>query len=328
MAAAANHSCDPNAITVFDGPRLSFRALRPIAKGEEIFISYIDATEPCRRRQRDLSERFYFQCRCGKCEKGTSTLEDEFIRRPADLDDDWLQARLPLDELVNGDIRTSFSKVHTVDGDSKIPKDLTLIQATAFEKLESSGKLPRKKTISTLWQALAICLRTEIWPEHRQPVPSIRQALFVKLLMHRATMFSAFRMGLKLYFDVHPVLYPSSFHPVRIVHKWTLAMLALFLAAERGSMGISESDDMNLEYGVAVLGLLREVVDNVPLSHGKDSNFARSVQLKFEEVSVDMTRGDPTRCRNIENQMEAQWGILRTIAAKVDYDSHVNLGPS
>ena len=227
---------------------------------------------------------------------------------------------------MDGDIGTSSSGVHTVDGDSQLARDLSLAQTAAFEKLDSLEKSPRKKAIPALYQALAICLRTELWPEHRQPVPSIRQALFVKLLLHRTTMFSAFRMGLKLYFDVHPVLYPPPFHPVRIVHKWTLAMLALFLAAERLSLGISESDDMNLEYGVAVLGLLREVVDNVPQSHGKDSGFARTVQQKFEEVSVDMTRGDPRRYRNIENQMEAQWGILRGLAAAID--SEANLGPS
>ncbi|KAL4910422.1 hypothetical protein BDW74DRAFT_173878 [Aspergillus multicolor] len=66
-AALINHSCDYNAVVGFDGPELYIRALRPIAKGEQIFICYIDTTYPAIIRQKELRERFYFECRCDKC---------------------------------------------------------------------------------------------------------------------------------------------------------------------------------------------------------------------------------------------------------------------
>jgi hypothetical protein len=39
LAACANHSCDPNAYIVMDGPRLSMRTFTEIKKDEEIFLS-------------------------------------------------------------------------------------------------------------------------------------------------------------------------------------------------------------------------------------------------------------------------------------------------
>lgn len=43
---SANHSCDPNAVVVFNQPKLVLRAIKPIKKGEEIFMKYVDVTNP------------------------------------------------------------------------------------------------------------------------------------------------------------------------------------------------------------------------------------------------------------------------------------------
>jgi hypothetical protein len=39
--AKANHSCLQNAFVSFDGRCVSLKALKPIANGEELFISYV-----------------------------------------------------------------------------------------------------------------------------------------------------------------------------------------------------------------------------------------------------------------------------------------------
>lgn len=44
-----------------------FRALRPIKKNEQIFISYFDPTTPYRIRNSVLDDHYCFQCRCRKC---------------------------------------------------------------------------------------------------------------------------------------------------------------------------------------------------------------------------------------------------------------------
>jgi hypothetical protein len=84
--ALINHSCEPNAYVRFDSletrhlgedniygtPKvlrgsIFVHALRPIKKGDEIRISYIDATVNVRRRQDELSSRYFFQCDCERC---------------------------------------------------------------------------------------------------------------------------------------------------------------------------------------------------------------------------------------------------------------------
>lgn len=67
LASLINHSCDPNSVMTFDGRSLSVRALREIAKDEEITISYIDNTNPTHKRQEELTERYFFKCECTRC---------------------------------------------------------------------------------------------------------------------------------------------------------------------------------------------------------------------------------------------------------------------
>ncbi|KAL6238719.1 hypothetical protein BDW75DRAFT_227751 [Aspergillus navahoensis] len=69
-AALINHSCDYNAVVGFDGSEFFVKAIRPIAKGEQIFISYVDTTYPTRTRQKELRERYFFTCKCAKCSCG------------------------------------------------------------------------------------------------------------------------------------------------------------------------------------------------------------------------------------------------------------------
>ena len=68
-----NHACRPNARYVWRedlGKELVF-AMRPIAKGEEITISYIGKYANLAVRQKELYERFNFTCSCAMCTEHT-----------------------------------------------------------------------------------------------------------------------------------------------------------------------------------------------------------------------------------------------------------------
>jgi SET domain len=70
VAAAINHSCDPNCYQTFDlfsAATLSIRASRNIKKGEEISIAYIDIGKPTSMRRRELSSLYGFFCSCTRC---------------------------------------------------------------------------------------------------------------------------------------------------------------------------------------------------------------------------------------------------------------------
>ncbi|KAJ0421803.1 SET and MYND domain protein [Aspergillus carlsbadensis] len=66
-AAIMNHDCRYNAIVGFDGPQMYVKAIRPIKDGEQIVISYVDATNRFSVRKKELLERYYFTCRCDRC---------------------------------------------------------------------------------------------------------------------------------------------------------------------------------------------------------------------------------------------------------------------
>ncbi|KAI0746851.1 SET domain-containing protein [Daedaleopsis nitida] len=79
--ALANHSCDPNAVIVFprpasasakEEPLLHLIALRDIAAGKEVRISYVDTTLPQRLRQKELKEVYNFTCQCKLCTRTRS----------------------------------------------------------------------------------------------------------------------------------------------------------------------------------------------------------------------------------------------------------------
>ncbi|KAB8356568.1 hypothetical protein FH972_024150 [Carpinus fangiana] len=273
QAAAANHSCDANTAVVFGGQKLEFRALRGIGEGEEITISYVDGTDPAGRRQRLLKERFYFDCQCVKCLK---------------------------------------AKEISINSDQQEVEDY------GYSVLDKAGKQDRGELLPRLLKAMELCLATPVWEQHatRQPLPALRQEIFTSLLLTEQWV-EAFKMGLKIYFQVHPEIYgETSWHPTRVVHKWTLACLALQLASlndQPDGQALSRGASSNAErlhsiddggfWGTVIIGLLTEVLDNVRLSHGEESSFAKIVKLKMAEVAVDVTRGDQGKLGEVKAMM-------------------------
>ena len=75
LAAAINHSCNPNCCQTFDlstSAALSIRALRNIEKGEEITIAYIDVGKPTWSRRKELQKAYGFLCSCNRCHSSSS----------------------------------------------------------------------------------------------------------------------------------------------------------------------------------------------------------------------------------------------------------------
>ena len=63
-----NHDCLPNAQSLVDADgKVGVHALRDIEEGEEIKISYIDATQDYDVRRKTLKEHYGFECTCGRC---------------------------------------------------------------------------------------------------------------------------------------------------------------------------------------------------------------------------------------------------------------------
>ena len=72
IASKVAHSCAPNVATITSAEhdRLVFTAMKPIAKGDLIFSSYLAGAKlayPTRVRQEFIRHKYYFDCRCPRC---------------------------------------------------------------------------------------------------------------------------------------------------------------------------------------------------------------------------------------------------------------------
>ena len=74
-----NHDCSPNAASVI-GPsgEVSISALKDIAEGEEVTISYVDVRDECATRKKTLLQHYGFDCKCARC---TEELRQELKQR-------------------------------------------------------------------------------------------------------------------------------------------------------------------------------------------------------------------------------------------------------
>lgn len=68
-----NHSCNPNAMNgimgdaVVEDARVTVWALKKIAKGDEVEISYVDNSMPLQMRRTELKNLYLFDCNCERC---------------------------------------------------------------------------------------------------------------------------------------------------------------------------------------------------------------------------------------------------------------------
>ncbi|CAM9485168.1 unnamed protein product [Pylaiella littoralis] len=125
-AAAANHSCRPDASQSFDGKTLSLRCTRPISRGEEITIGITQISRPGPTRRESLRTSYFFECRCERCESPSGRAED--ARLEAYACPDRTCAGLCLVPTKRGDVlgghsSSSSSNAHHQDQSPLPPSD-------------------------------------------------------------------------------------------------------------------------------------------------------------------------------------------------------------
>ncbi|KAF2187202.1 SET domain-containing protein [Zopfia rhizophila CBS 207.26] len=275
-----NHSCDPNAYIVLDGPEPAIRTLKPINKDEEVYISYIDPTNPYARRQSELKARWSFTCKCTKCQKGATLDEDKWLIRSEKMAQkykDLADAMIELEDL--GDNEANYV------GESEDEKRLAAIQWKAFDMYEDEQQtVDPQEAIKKIEDGMRWCYQSGLWPINRQPYAAFRDDIIVNM-SSVGNYPIAFAQCAKRYKYILPKLYPEIAHPLRVVQTWQTAMLTLYLASEEGAMGIAQAGvDMSL---IAYM-LVIEVKFMSRLSHGANSRFAKSVSKKFDEMTAEL----------------------------------------
>ncbi|RAQ74369.1 SET and MYND domain protein [Aspergillus flavus] len=274
-AALINHSCNYNAAVTFDSDNLYIKATRPIQKGDQIFISYIDATNPVKLRRSELRERYYFDCHCAKCAKDLTVPEHSFLGPEAQDDLSALEgAEIEAYELLN--------------------------------ECSSAVETDPKKTAIRLRSSIKFLRKVGAWPVTEQPLVSLRDELIASLLADQ-DIGSGFVQAAVRYLRVDPVVYGDERHPVCQLHAYALARVAVSLdyGEDGDSAGLLGLVDVRMEpvlLAWSVLSRLVELEDEactVP-------SFKTMVRWLFDDVN-ERFKGDKKKPEDRGDDIRREW---------------------
>ena len=305
-----NHSCDPNAYIIMDGAEVNVRSLKPIKKDEELFISYVDTTNPYHRRQHELKQRWFFTCECTKCQKGATLGEDMWAIDPKDLPSEMQQVA---EMMTQNEIFASDPANYV--GKTKIEKYIATIQGKAYAEFEAAQRASPEQAKEIVVNGMRLCHQSGLWPVYRQPYAALRDELIVNLLT-TGVYPGAWAQCAKRYKHIQPKLYPVPFHPVRVVQTWQMAMLAAYFAGEEDGIGAPGAN-----MGLIAMMLTKQVLDASALSHGPNSAFAKSVKSKADEMSEELRKsvGENPDRDVVNAELEAQKQMLMEMGEWIQY---------
>ncbi|KIW90463.1 uncharacterized protein Z519_09109 [Cladophialophora bantiana CBS 173.52] len=276
--ALLNHSCDPNVFVRFDIPpvgaqedfppygNISFNALRPIAKDEELTLSYIDTTFPFDKRQEELKDRYFFTCNCSLCSRGRHSTRDSFHPLINVVVPDPLQPATPAIIAEAGDQAEQL-----------------------FIGLQSQSGLEHTQ-IDSIKHIMHRLAQTRGWPLHRYPYPQLRQQLLLGLL-DSERYSEAFLHSGAFVRAIHPVLYEQEYHPTRIVQMftcWKLCHLCLEsgLLKERGSDNTQLDPRMLMSLSCVMIDDIHRILNEGVRSNGKLENMVHEALQNVRKEGV------------------------------------------
>lgn len=312
VVCSANHSCDPNTIVVFNQPGLLVRALRPIANGEEIFIKYIDVTNPRIVRQTELKDSYYFDCTCAKCQSTTFGIEDKFLKPVGQLGDIFAKVA---ENLIKRH-ENVLARFAVGDMSDAASRRLAAIQAEAFSVSGTTFDFTKANATASedeVRDALKLCLNSGMWDWTRQPVPHLlRQLLILKLTSGQT--YQAWRVAAKMHVVVSLELHPARFCPDRLVDMWTLATITNQLTAPEHRELYSEILRGGLDLQIVFAGLLFEIRKQIPLCYGQKSPFGRLVEGIYQHCVSNVNAS----MAELEDMVSQTWPKFEAVARSVD----------
>ncbi|CAK3911680.1 SET domain and MYND-type zinc finger 6 [Lecanosticta acicola] len=312
---SANHSCDPNAVAIFNQPKQLLRASKPIKKGDEIFMKYVDVSNPFSVRQAQLRESYFFRCRCSKCVKGAVFAEDKFLKPPEELRPEYVKIA---DGLISRHER-QLPMFFVPANDEAAQRRVAAIQAEAFSVSGITFDFNQGNENASeeeVLDALRLCLNSGLWSYSRQPVPHlIRQLLTLHLAQGRV--YQAWRLGLLRHFLIAPSLYSRPYIPDRVIDCWLMATATNSLCNPTNPNHkeiFASCMKAGLDLRVVYFGFLTETREQIDQSYGKDSPFGRVVESVYQQTVQNMDIG----VEEIEERVKESWPKLEAVANNVD----------
>ncbi|KAI1421675.1 hypothetical protein F5Y12DRAFT_688704 [Xylaria sp. FL1777] len=307
LISSANHSCDPNASLVFNQPRHEIRALRRIEAGEEIFINYIEITNPFSVRQAELKEGYFFTCQCTKCKKGVNLEADKFLEQPEDLGSEYCKLA---DELV-GQHESELWRYLAPDSDDEAQRRVAAMEAESFAVLRNE-----KAQIDDTKKAIQMCIGSRMWHWTRQPVPQLCRRLSTQYL-ESGSVYKGFRLGVKLHIEILPVMYSQEFHPDRLVNAWAVSTLINVLCGPSHEDLYQELAQGGLQLRILYFGFLFYLHEHTPRMFGPDTPFGKVAQNTYQQIMAGVSIPEA----EIKEKVQAAWPSLEALAKNVTVSS-------
>ncbi|XP_053675028.1 histone-lysine N-methyltransferase SMYD3 [Anopheles nili] len=180
-ASIIDHSCRPNVMVSFVGETLQLRLLEDYSQAEldfgQLFISYIDLIDTTETRRDQLSERYYFRCRCARCQDeqehkvtNAAACSLEGCQEPIDMDDTALvrcpACKTPITEVDRETFQdiSTFTKDHLAQMKNVSSTDLD-VSRLCLKKQENVLHRYNVYHIKTLENAMDSALELEKWSE-------------------------------------------------------------------------------------------------------------------------------------------------------------------
>ncbi|KAI0460533.1 SET domain-containing protein [Xylaria acuta] len=307
LICSANHSCDPNASLAFNQPGHEIRALKPIKAGEEILIKYVEVTNPFSVRQAELEEKYHFSCQCTKCKKGVGLEADQFLKPPEDLGSEFHK----LADTLLSRHESGLSKFLVAGSDAKAQKRVAAMQAEAYGVLENE-----QAALDKVKETIQMCIGSKLWRWTRQPVPQLCRRLFA-LYLESGSIYKAFRLGVKLHFEVLPALYPQEFYPDRLINAWVVSTLINVLCGPAYQDLYQELAQGGLELRLIYFGFLFYLHEHVHGHFGPHTPFGKVIQNTYGQIMAGV--GIPEA--DIKEKTKTAWPSLKALAYNVDISS-------
>lgn len=307
LICSANHSCDPNATLVFNQPQQEIRALRTINAGEEVFIKYVEATNPFSVRQAELKENYFFTCQCTKCKKGARLEADQQSGRLEDLESEY---RRMADKLASRH-KSRLSKNLVPSSNTQAQRRVAALQAEAYAVLESE-----QATLDEVKGAIQMCVDSKMWRWTDQPVPQLCRRLFARYL-ESGSIYQTFRIGVKLHFEILPALYPQEFYPDRLINAWVVSTLINVLCGTPHQELYQELAQGGLDLRLIYFGFLFFVHEHTPRAFGPDTPFGRVIENTYKQIMAGVSIPEA----DIKEKIQAIWPSLTALAHNVTTSS-------
>jgi len=154
--ALINHSCSPNIIVTYKSTTAEIRAVRDIAIGDEVMISYIDLLYPTADRNERLRDTYYFTCDCEDCDtKAGDKIRLKVRKRSDPIKPEAVSNMIRYSKKIIGEFRAA--KVE------KTPHELLVMCELSLDNMGEVFDDSNVYVLHMVYQAMGVCIYNGDW---------------------------------------------------------------------------------------------------------------------------------------------------------------------